>query len=390
MNQAFIVQDIVFGDCSKGATVDYLAHRLNSKLVIRHSGGPQCAHNVVVGKNHHCFQSIGSGTFAGADTLILDGVVINPFSIRSERLELMKKGFDPKVYIHENCQIITPFHIALNRLREAKLRHGSCGQGVWATVEYGMNYRALRVKDVLNTDDFDLKYLLREIQLKIQELSADLPRIECDYVQFLDDLWGDKHNLYVRKLQDILYHSGVVSNSDAGTMVLSQKTPVIFEGNQGTLLDEHLGEMPHVSGDCTYNKALSFLDEIGYDSQIQKLGVMRGTYMTRHGNGPLNREFDAPAKGDHNQQNEWQGKFRVGFLDIPLLIKSLEKLPVDSLVLSHMDNNVGFGHYFNGRNYTKLEFDLYNAIAQLSDLLDTPVSGFSVGPDRMNRFINPI
>lgn len=64
--------------------------------------------------------------------------------------------------------------------------------------------------------------------------------------------------------------------------------------------------------------------------------------MTRHGHGPMPSEFIAegwetqyPEK--HNAWGQFQGSWRVGVLDLPLLKYALEVQPCDVLVMSHCD-----------------------------------------------------
>ena len=58
-----------FGDCGKGATVDFLAN--SETLVVRANGGSQAGHTVTTpdGKRH-IFSHISSGTFKGSQTFL--------------------------------------------------------------------------------------------------------------------------------------------------------------------------------------------------------------------------------------------------------------------------------------------------------------------------------
>ncbi len=170
MKNAIITVDFSFGDCGKGATVDYLAHKLNSKLVVRYGGGSQCAHNVQVGDKKHCFSQYGSGSFAGARTLHLENVIINPWNFICEKEALDKKYKEWNtsfINIHQDCLIATPYHAAANRIEERKNRHGSCGQGVWKTREYAERFAPLRAWHL--QDKAKTRELLYEMQKNLQD-----------------------------------------------------------------------------------------------------------------------------------------------------------------------------------------------------------------------------
>ena len=47
ISNVFMVGGLFFGDEGKGTTVEYLARKYNSKLVVRYNGGPQAMHHIV-------------------------------------------------------------------------------------------------------------------------------------------------------------------------------------------------------------------------------------------------------------------------------------------------------------------------------------------------------
>jgi adenylosuccinate synthase len=117
--------------------------------------------------------------------------------------------------------------------------------------------------------------------------------------------------------------------------------PVVFEGAQGVLLDEWRGLHPHTSwGTCTPGPARALLARHAFDGPIHTLGALR-TYATRHGNGPLPTEAPqllSRLSELHNAANEWQGSFRVGWLDVVLSRYAIEAAGgVDGLAVTHLD-----------------------------------------------------
>jgi adenylosuccinate synthase len=99
------------------------------------------------------------------------------------------------------------------------------------------------------------------------------------------------------------------------------KTVGVFEGAQGLMLDEFLGDFPHVTRSITgLPYALLAAQELGVKS-IRPIYVTR-TYTSRHGAGPLTGsgvETGCNIVDKTNVENEWQGAIRFA----PLNLKEL-------------------------------------------------------------------
>lgn len=158
------------GDEGKGTIVDALVRNhggdetctRSRPLVIRFSGGPQSAHHVVTPAGHvHAFSSLGSGTLAGARTLIGRHVLVAPERLEREEQALAAKFPElciPSVAIDERCQLVTPWHAMLSKLRSLLgllTRHdiaadsaGNVGHG---STFHGQNKQALPLKHTSTT-----------------------------------------------------------------------------------------------------------------------------------------------------------------------------------------------------------------------------------------------
>src|SRR5579885_2254273 len=136
--QAILIADLGFGDAGKGTITDFLTRRLVAHTVVRYNGGPQAAHNVVTPDGrHHTFSQFGSGMFLPWTTTLLSRfMLINPLNMLKEERHLSMLGVTnafERTLIDRRSLVITPFHKAINRLRElarADERHGSCGEGI--------------------------------------------------------------------------------------------------------------------------------------------------------------------------------------------------------------------------------------------------------------------
>lgn len=322
MPKHLIVVGLGFGDEGKGSMVDYLARQVDRPLIVRFNGGSQAAHNVVLpDKTHHTFSQFGSGTLAGAPTLLSQFSIVNPINIVDEALHLASIGVpDPmdRLYIHEDALVITPYHIMANRMREDARgdgRHGSCGMGIGETVESAMRFpeSAVRMRDlegVLLGDSTRLAEKLafwRKVKaLEMEEIGVDLRGTIFDDPkdQFLQ---RTVMNLMVKRPYHIVKSEWLQDQLHIHD--------VIFEGAQGVLLDERIGFHPHTTWSKTTPQNAKLLLG-GRDAYT--LGVTR-TYTTRHGAGPFPTDMGSlgermfPEK--HNGTGEYQGSFRRGGFD---------------------------------------------------------------------------
>ena len=370
MKKAIITADLLFGDSGKGTVVDCLTTKHVSTLTIRYNGGAQCAHNVYADGKHFCFHQLGSGSFnRGADTVLLDTVIVNPMTLWIEILEFKSQfGYEPNVYIHEDALVTTPSHMAANRAEERKRNHGSCGMGVWKTVEYANRHKdAIRIKDMYDSTSQLIRTELRllgELGLEqfderdiwsvgwsleqISELLADLQK-ECPSIHYVNDA--------------------------AIAELIDREETIIFEGAQGVLLDKDRGFVPHVSAtDTTTWLAEQFLKRINYTGDVIKLGIMR-SYATRHGVGPLPTEVtDARLVGEDNVFNEWQKNFRIGRFDPELINYALSFCPVDDLFITCLDND------------PFRENDQFLVAAErIAEQFNLPLMGISFGKERSKK-----
>lgn len=342
---AFVIADLGFGDAGKGLLTDFLVRRTGARMVVRYNGGAQAGHNVVTPEGrHHTFAQFGAGTLVpGTRTFLSRNVVVHPAALLREEAHLRALGVTDafeRLRISGGALAITPYHQALNRLRElarGAARHGSCGAGVGETVTHdralpddairvrelgdaaGLRRKLARIREyaceeVRRFDSVALAQAEARPELALLE-SIDMPQQWIDEVRFVatvvdDDRWW--------------------ANEDA----------VIFEGAQGVLLDEWHGFHPHTTwSTCTTAPATTLLSDVAPDADVCRIGVLR-TYAVRHGAGPLPTE-SSDVDGtppDHNTFNAWQGAVRRGWFDGVLARYALEADGnIDVLAVTHLD-----------------------------------------------------
>ena len=352
MRQAILVIDLAFGDCGKGAVVDFLTRRHDAHTVVRFNGGPQAGHNVVTPDGrHHTFSQFGSGTFVpGVRTLLSRFMLIEPYALLNEAAHLAQIGVPDaphRLIIDRRSPVITPAHQAANRLREiarGDAAHGTCGMGVGETMQDLLEHPELAIHAADLPDGPRIARKLRAVcQYKVEQLrdvisaAARHPAARSVLDTLLRPSWVDTA---VDKYSQVASLANIV-NERAVKQLLREPGTVVFEGAQGVLLDEWFGFHPHTTwSTTTFANAQTLLDEAGYEGERTRVGVLR-TYFTRHGPGPFVTEDPSlrPLLPEpHNADAGWQGRFRVGAFDAVAARYALAVAGgADWLTLTHLD-----------------------------------------------------
>lgn len=328
--KSIVVTDLGYGDAGKGTIVDYLVRRHNAALVVRYNGGCQAAHNVVTPDGrHHTFQQFSSGTFVGARTHLSEYFILEPLMLLDEALQLASKGVvDPlsRLSIHSRAKVTTPIHQAANWLRELARgdhRHGSVGLGIGEVMQsYEVDGAALYAKDL--SDPGAVKYMLRVLQehkrcefreqLKQAERSND--ELQRRIVKLLStDAWFDN---FANRYGELASYVNIVDD-EAERDLMRLPATVVYEGAQGTLLDQHAGFFPYVTRSYTTSRNARLLDiDCRPGAELKVIGVVRA-YSTRHGPGPFPTESELLTRvlqEPHNKDGRWMGGFRAGWFDV--------------------------------------------------------------------------
>ena len=318
-----------FGDEGKGKTVQYLCKEAikegKSPLVVRYCSGPQASHTVLGNGNTHICASFGSGVLLGVPTLILDDTdtFVDPIALRAEYDVLKSKGLDPKFYVSENCNIITPYDVIANRQNEDSLKNGTCGCGVWETMRR-------------NLYDFNCgPFLFDSIENNIESLKR------------VREFYGFEQNqeLENKFIEDLTFIKQQPLINDCDYDV------IIMESSQGLLLDGRFGLKPYI----TPAQIMPFVDTLGNvrssiinpteDNDIE-IYLCTRTYTTRHGSGyePIESSYLKYPHFEANKNNEFQGNFKTGILDIDMINRAIDRCCLSNienakynLVINHMD-----------------------------------------------------
>jgi adenylosuccinate synthase len=436
MSKAFGIIGLSYGDEGKGATVDYLCRKHKISHVIRFNGGPQAAHNVVEPSGRwHCFSQFGSGTLVpGVMTHLNMNVLIEPTNLINELAVLHSKGIADalsRFSLDPRCRIITPWNKMIGQMQElsrCESRHGSVGMGV-GNAAY----------DSLLGDDFILR--VRDLQ-SVSGLKKKLKSIYEYKFAEAEDILKQNDLVVIRNTYNKFkeYSPGIIAESLSAFFfktaqnvkpdekifqeIINSGSAIVFEGAQGVLLDPEVGFSPHVTKTpCNSGFLHQFIEPYNNHIEMETIGVVRA-YAHRHGPGPLLTEdanLHSTLKTEHNQANFWQGRFRNGWFDVPIIKHALHHSPVDTIYMTCLDRlslfekikicieykkgagegktfpdriksdfandiNPGYVEFAGWKHHIDKYQNLKNFIDFISEKLNTNISTLADGPTYLNRY----
>lgn len=343
-----IICGLMMGDEGKGTMTDYYCFEMSAQWNIRFSGGPQCGHRVVnLDGTSHIFSTFGSGSFRGAKTLLTKNVLFNPQSWYNE-YNILKKlipDVGEKFHVHEDCVVITPIHILKNLIDARNNGHGSTGAGCWTTLKHSMDFpdHKITVKDLVSSKTTD------ELVAKIWTIAGDLG-VKDDFTYIQSSIRD-----YIHCCFDFVRNFKVVDDLWCHRTFKNEKN-IVFEGNQGLLIDADYGFRPYVtSSSCDASGAFSFINEYCAHNEREVVGVMRH-YMCRHGAGPFPTEDPRISIREYNVASEFTGEMRYGHFDENMFKYSMGIIQPDVIAVTCLDQDVFNETYTmkNGYNTQKM------------------------------------
>ncbi|MCW5633812.1 MAG: adenylosuccinate synthase [Rubrivivax sp.] len=420
-----------WGDEGKGKIVDWLTD--HAQGVVRFQGGHNAGHTLVIHGRKTALQLVPSGVMReGVACYIGNGVVVDPAHLLAEieRLEAIGVEVRSRLFVSESCPLILPFHVELDRAREASRektsagRIGTTGKGIGPAYEDKVARRALRVMDLKRPVHFGAK--LRElVALHNAELTSVLGAPALDAGPMIDGALRAAEQL--RPLMaDVGYRLFNAHREGAN---------LLFEGAQGTLLDIDHGTYPFVtSSNCVAGNAAAG-SGLGPGHLHYVLGITKA-YTTRVGGGPFPTELpiDVPGSVGHHLSTIGQERGvvtgrarRCGWLDAAALKRSMIINGVSGLCITKLDVLDGLpeirictGYRLGGRELDVLPLDadeiaacepIYETLPgwsettagltnweqlpararryleRMQELIGAPIDMVSTGPDRVHTIL---
>ncbi|MCE2843543.1 MAG: adenylosuccinate synthase [Novosphingobium sp.] len=412
-----------WGDEGKGKIVDWLASRADA--VVRFQGGHNAGHTLVVGDQVYKLSLLPSGIVTGTLSIIGNGVVLDPWHLKSEIEKLEGQGVvinTENFAIADNCPLILPLHRDLDGLREAAAgsgKIGTTGRGIGPAYEDKVGRRAIRVCDLAHLDALDaqldrlcahhdaLRAGFGQPPVDRAALLAELREIAPFVLQYAQPVW--------RRLSKV---------RKAGARIL-------FEGAQGVLLDVDHGTYPFVTSSNTVSGTAASGSGLGPASTGFVLGIVKA-YTTRVGSGPFPTELEDETGQRLGERGHEFGtvtgrKRRCGWFDAVLVRQSCAISGVTGIALTKVDVLDGLetvkictGYRLNGkildyfpshaadqanvepiyeemegwsgttagaRSWADLPAQAIKYIQRVQELIETPVALVSTSPEREDTIL---
>ena len=424
MGKFVVVLGTQWGDEGKGKIVDLLTEKASG--VVRFQGGHNAGHTLVIKGEKTVLHLIPSGILReNVECMIGNGVVLSPEALLKEIDMLESEGVpvEKRLKLSVACQLILPYHAALDAAREAARGNeaiGTTGRGIGPAYEDKAARRGIRLGDLLDATQFaeKLKTVMEYHNFALEHLykaeTLDYDTVLADTLALTERLKPMMADIPTR-LHELR------RNGDN----------VMFEGAQGSLLDIDHGTYPYVTSSNTTAGGASTGSGVGPRDLDYILGITKA-YTTRVGAGPFPTElFDEigagiATKGQEVGATTGRGR-RCGWLDIVALSSTMRINSISGLCVTKLDVlddletlNICTAYELDGEvvkvppagaaaferckpvyetmpgwqsntfgvtSYDELPVNAQRYLERMAELLETPVDIISTGPDRDHTMI---
>ncbi len=407
MNKSIAILGAQWGDEGKGKIVDLLTEK--SDAVVRFQGGHNAGHTLVVDNETTILHLIPSGILhKGVKCIIGNGVVLSLDAL-SEEINILKTNkinIEGRLLMSDNCPLILPVHIALDKARElkkGKAKIGTTGRGIGPAYEDKISRRGIRLGDISNSET-----LLEKIEELLDYHNYILKNYykseTFDALQMFDQL-NNQYNSYKDYIIDVPNYI---------ESLFSQNKRIVFEGAQGTLLDIDHGTYPFVTSSNTTVGGIFTGSGVSPKRLDYTLAIVKA-YTTRVGSGPFMTElFDINGKLLSDRGHEYGAttgrQRRCGWLDLVALKRSiiingysgicltkldvLDEFETIKICIEYKNNKPIYKEYkgwkeniSNVKKYDDLPENARKYIEDIQRYLDVPIDIISNGPGREQNII---
>ena len=410
-----------WGDEGKAKITDLLAQEAD--LIIRYQGGCNAGHTVVAHGKTFKFHLIPSGIlYKGKTCLIGNGTVILPEYFQQEIESLKKENIDLSgLKVSPLATITMPWHTEVDGYSEDNASKGKIGttkKGIGPTYTDKMNRIALKIQDLYSDEALEEKLdIILPIKNKQLEKVYGLKTYSKEEVLSLCKKYAEIFRPFVCFDWQELLHK-----------FKKEGKKILFEGAQGVMLDVDFGTYPFVTSSNPVGGGASTGSGYGPTVINEVIGVAKA-YVTRVGEGPFVTELtdqtgDLIREVGHEFGVTTGRPRRCGWFDAVTMKYACLVGGLTSIALTKIDVFDKFDEIKictaykdkrDGRIYNSYPTDVYihkylepiyethkgwgqditqikayedlplNArkyLERLEEILETPISIVSVGPDR--------
>jgi len=217
-----VVTGTQWGDEGKGKIVDYLAQQAD--IVVRHQGGSNAGHTVVVDGQDYKLRLMPSGIlYKGSLYIVGNGVAFDPKIMLEEMDGLAKRGIDLSgIRISNRAHVVLPYHCLMDGLGDearGKNKVGTTHRGIGPCYVDRDNRIGIRVCDFIDKEEF-AKRLKENLAIKNRELKLLYDHEPLDYDQMLEE-----YSAYADRLRPYVCDTIALLNDE-----IDKGKKVLFEG----------------------------------------------------------------------------------------------------------------------------------------------------------------
>jgi adenylosuccinate synthase len=323
-----------WGDEGKGKVVDYLTRYAD--LVVRHQGGNNAGHTLVVDGKQTVLHLVPSGILHPETVCAIgNGTVLDPAVLIEEidAVEAVGAKTQGRLFISNNAHIIMPWHRVVDKAQEqfrGKKKIGTTGRGIGPCYADKADRFGIRLCDLLDAEFFKEK-VATTLEYKNALLTKVFNETPLDCESVCAEYLG-----YAERLRPYA--------ADTVTLVhdaLAEGKQVMCEGAQGSMLDIDHGTFPYVTSSTTLAAGACSGIGIGPKNVRAVIGIVKA-YTTRVGEGPFPTELnDAVGEQLRATGREFGATTgrprRCGWLDTVLLRRAALVNGATHLVLTKPD-----------------------------------------------------
>ncbi len=328
----FVIEGLQWGDEGKGKITDYLAQHMD--IVVRHQGGNNAGHSLVVNNVRYALKSLPSGIISpNIINIIANGCVVNLTSMLEELNVLKSQGItNYNLYISNRAHIIMPYHIDMDGAYEELLSNNKIGttkKGIGPCYMDKAARLGIRVGDLLEKE-----YLKERLNNVLPIKNKELEMLGKKQYS-VEELYG----IYSKIGDELKSH--IIDTSRFLLDSIDQGKKILFEGAQGAMLCIDNGTYPFVTSSSPLANSVSINASIPSKSIDKVVGIMKA-YTTRVGAGPfvseLNNEIgDKIREIGHEFGTVTKRPRRIGYLDLVVVKNSIRISGTNYIALMLLD-----------------------------------------------------
>ena len=410
-----------WGDEAKGKVVDLLSQ--TAQLTARFNGGDNAGHTVINDYGTFKLRLTPNG-FSNPNTtcIIGPGVVVNLETLIAELQMVRAAGIDlsERLWISPRCHVVMPYHPMVEAIYEMAKGDASTGttkRGIGPVYADKVSYNGIRLIDLADEATFRGK-----LQAQLQVKNALFKAFGQEPLE-LQAVLDEKLEQYASVRGMVREPFGLVQQA------LKDNASIVLEGAQGSLLDNTWGTYPYCTASTVVSGGVTAGLGIAPRWINRVIGVAKA-YTTRVGRGPMPTELNDRTGNILQNAGKEFGTVtgrprRCGWFDADLVAFSTQINGFTEIALTKLDVldslpkiKIGVGyhplgkkgrleHYWEGdarwlegyepeyvemdgwmqstvnvRKFSELPARAQAYIHRIEELVETPISIVSVGPER--------